>query len=91
MAKLRAIAQHNAKDWKNRSRTSAMRLSEPLIPGVNSLNHIEFPATVRNVKCAKVALAYPLKYPVRWDAMNLKNIKVIITQKQVYLINYYYI
>ena len=91
MAKLPAILQHNANEWNNRSRTSAMRLSEHLIPGVNSLNHVAFPATVFNVSCASVALVDQLKYPVWLDAMNLKNVKEIITQKQVYHINYYYI
>jgi len=65
-----------------------MRLSEQSIPGVHSLNHVEFPATICNVKCASVALADPLKYHVWWDAMNLKtNVKVIITQTEVYLTN----
>jgi len=75
-----AIAQHNANEWNNRSRTSAMRLSELLIPGVNSLNHVAFPATVCDVSCASVALADQLKYRAWWDAMNLKNVKVIITK-----------
>ena len=90
MANSPVIAKHYANEWNNH-RTSAIRLSEHSIPGVNSLNHVAFPATVCNVSCASVASVAPLKYPLLWDAINLKNVKVIITQKQVYLINYYYI
>ena len=91
MANSPVIVQNNANEWNNRSRTSAIRLSETSILGVNSLNHVAFPATVCNVSCASVALTDPLKYPLWWDAMNLKNVELIITQKQVYLNNYYYI
>jgi hypothetical protein len=68
-----AIWQHNASEWNNRSRTSAMRFSEHSIPGVNSLNnYVAFPATVCNVCNASVVLADQLKYPLWWDAMKLK-------------------
>jgi hypothetical protein len=91
-AKSPAIAQHNAKEWNYRGRTSAMRLSEPSISGVNSFNHVAFPATVCNLSCASVALVVPLKYSLWWETINTKtNVKIIITQKQVYLMNYYYI
>ena len=87
-----AIAYHNADEWNNRITTSAMRLSESSIPGVNSLNHVAFPATVCNLSCESVASVAPLKYSLWWDAMNLKtNAKVIITQMEVHLINDFYI
>ena len=44
-----AIAQHNANEWNNHRTTSAIRLSETSVPGVNSLNHVEFPAKVCNL------------------------------------------
>jgi len=92
MANSPAISQHNANEWNNRSKTSEISLSDPTITGVNSLNHVAFQATVCILSCASVASVAPVKYSLRWDAMNLKtNVKVIITQKQVYFINYYYI
>ena len=60
MANTPTIAQHNANEWNNRSRTSAIRLSEPSILGVNSLNHVAFPVCI--LSCASVASVAPLKY-----------------------------
>ena len=75
MANSPANQQHKPDEWNNRSGTSAMRLSKPSIPGVNSFNHVAFPATVCNVACASVAFADALKYPLWWDAINLKNVR----------------